>query len=182
MKTACLTLVMIGCAVFSHGASLALSPNPAPQEQSSESSTRPPGSDHPTDASSPENGKPQKIRAHSDGQRTRRHIPDKNHSRNRVSLTKANRSRQPRNSRERSTPENGISVHQPSPIKPGGVAKIANHRAPSVRTAGTAALSGTQFKDSRNRGVAPAIIGGTASSTKGTAAINGTSINRRHVN
>src|SRR5579862_1670851 len=174
MRTACLTLVMIGCAVFIQGTSYAFSPNSAPQEQSSESSTkRAPVYD----------GKSQKDRTPHDEQRTRRHVSSTNHLRNRVGLNKPNRRSQLRTGRERSMPGDVTNVHQPSPGKSAaGAAKIADRSSLSVRTAGVAALNGTQFKDSHNRGVAPAIIGRTANATKGTAAINGTTINRRHVN
>lgn len=175
MKTTCLALLMIGCTALIHGTSYASSPKPAMQEQSPESSTKRPGSDHPTDTASAENG-----------QRTRRRISDKKQSQSRVSPTKVNRPRQLRqlrNGRERSRPESGMNVHQTSTSKPvAGATRIANHPTVPVHREGAAALNGTQFRDSRNRGAAPAIIGGTASATKGTAAINGTRINRRHVN
>lgn len=174
MRTACLTLVMIGCAVFIQGTSYAFSPNSAQQEQSSESFTkRAPAYD----------GKGQKDRTPPDEQRTRRHVSSTNHLRNRVGLNKPNRPIQFRTGRERSTPRNVMNVRQPSPGKSAsGAAKIANRSSLSVRTASVAALNGTHFKDSHNRGLAPAIIGRTANATKGTAAINGTTINRRHVN
>jgi hypothetical protein len=174
MKTACLTLVMIGCAVFIHGTSYAFSPNSAPQEQSSESSTK---------RAAAHDGKGQNDGTPPYEQRTRRHISATNHLRNRVGLNKPNHPLQLRMGRERSTPGNVMNVRQPSPGKSAtGAAKIANRSSLSVRTASVAALNGTQFKDSHNRGLAPAIIGRTANVTKGTAAINGTAINRRRVN
>ena len=182
MKTACLTLVIIGCAVFVNGAGYASSPNPAPQTQSSASSTKLPGSEHPTNAASAENGNRQKIGTHSDGQRTRRHMSDANHSRNRVSLSKANRPRQLRNGRVRSTPENPINVRQPSTSRPSGVARIADHRTPPARIPGITALSGQQFRNAHSRASSMATIGGPVSPARNTAAINGTSINRSRVN
>ena len=180
MKTACLILAMISCAVLIHATSYALSPTPAPQEQSSESSTTSSDSAHPMDAASAENRKRQKVGTHSD--RTRSHISHKNHSPSRVSLTKANRPRELRNGHEPSTPKNVINVHQPSSSKPAGDAKITNHRTPPVRTAGITALSGQQFRNPHNRAASMATIGGPLDPTRNTAAINGTSINRRHVN
>jgi hypothetical protein len=182
MKTARLTLAIIGCAVFILGTSYASSPNPAPQAQSFASSTKPPGSEHSTDAASAKNGKRQKIETHSDGQRTRRHISDANHSRNRVSLRKANRQRQLRNGRARSTPENPVNVRQPSTSKLSGVARIADPRTPPARIPGITSRSGQQFRNAHNRASSMATIGGPVNPARNTAAINGTSINRRHVN
>lgn len=182
MKTARLTLTIIGCAVFILGTSYASSPNPAPQAQSSASSTKPPGSEHSTDAASAKDGKRQKIKSRVDGQRTRRHISDKNQLRNRLSLTNENRSKQLRNGRERSMPENRMNVHPPSLGKAAGVAKITNDRTPPVRTGGTAALNGRQFRNVNNRVSSVASIGGAVNPARNTAAINGTNINRRHVN
>lgn len=183
MKTSCLTLVMIGCVVLIHGTGYAFSSNPAPQEQSAESSTKPLGSGHATDGAPTHAGKGQKNGSVYDGQRTRSHISGKNHPHSRASLTRTSRPKQPRNGRERSTPGNVMNVHQPSSGKSAaGAAKLANRRKLPVRPPGGAALNGRQFKDSRNRGVGPAIISGTANATKGTAAINGTGTNRRHVN
>ena len=180
MKAACLTLVMIGYAVLIHGTSYAFSPNSTPQEQSSESSTTSSDSAHPMDAASAENRKRQKVGTHSD--RTRSHISPKNHSPSRVSLTKANRPRELRNGHQPSTPKNVINVHQPSSSKPGGDAKITNHRTPPVRTPGITALSGQQFRNLHNRAASMANIGGPLNPVRNRAAINGTSINRRHVN
>lgn len=183
MKSACLTLVMIGCAVLVHRTSYAFSTNSGPQEQSSESSIKPRSSNHPMSASSADNRSHQKFGTYSDGQQTRRHISDKKHSHNRIDPIRGTRPKQGRNSRERSTSENVMNAHQPRPGKPdAGAAKIANRRNLPVRTAGVGALNGTQIKDSHNRRVAPAIIGRTANTTKGTAAIEGTSLNRRHAN
>lgn len=174
MKTACLTLVIIACAAFIHGTSYAFSSNSAPQEQSSESSAK---------RATAHDGKGQKDRTPSDEQGTRRHVSSTNHLRNRAGLNKPNRPTQLRTGRERSTPGNVMNVHQSSPGKSAaGAAKIANRSSLSVHTAGVAALNGTQSKDSHNRGVAPAIIGRTANVTKDTAAINGTTVNRRRVN
>lgn len=180
MKTACLMLATICCPVFVHGTSYAFSPHTAPREPSSVSSTTSSVNAHRTDAASAENRKRQKVGAHSD--RTRRHISGKNDSHNRTGPMKATRPKQVRNSREPSTSEHVTNVRGPSLSKPPVGAEIANRRSLPVRAAGVAGLNGTQLKDSHNRGVAPAIIGRTASATKGTAAINGTRINRMHVN
>ena len=182
MRTACLTLVMIGCVVLIHGTSYAFSASSAAKDKSSESSPKPPASDAPTDAASVENGKRQKVGSHSDEQRTRRHISDKRPSRSYASLTKANRPRQLRNERERSTPENTINVHQPSSSKPAGATKIVTHRTQPVRTPETAALSGQQLRSAHNRALDTATISGAVKPARNTAAINGTSLNRKHVN
>jgi len=135
MKTASLTLVMIGCTVFIHGTSYAVSPNSAPQEQSSESSTK---------RAAAHDGKGQKDETPPHEQRTRRHISATNRLRNRVGLNKPNRPMQLRSGRERSTPANVMNVRRPSPAKSTtGAAKIANRSRLSVRTASVAALRDT---------------------------------------
>ena len=182
MKTACLTLAIISCAMLVHGTSYAFSPNSAPQQQSSESSAASSGKDRPTDAATAENGKRQKVSTDSDERRTRSHISDKNHLRSPVSLSKANRPRPSRNGRERSTPKNAINVHQPSSSKATGAARNVNHRTAHVRTAGTAGLGGQQFRNANNRPSRMATVSGRVNPARNTAAIDGTSVNRRHAN
>jgi hypothetical protein len=182
MKTACLTLVMIGCVVLIHGMNYAFSPSSTAKEISSESSAKLPASDSPTDAASVANGERQTVGTHSDEQRTRRHISDKRPARSYASLTKVNRPKQLRNARERSTPENTINVHQPSSSKPAGATKLVTHRTQPVRTAETAALSGQQLRSAHSRALGTATIGGAVKPARNTAAISGTSINRKHVN
>lgn len=176
MKAAYLTLAMIGCAVSVHGTSHAFSFIPASPEQSIESSSRS-LSGHATDVSSAHEGERQKDRTSSDKQRTRRRAPNENHQ---AKPIKANRPKQLRNGRERSPSKNVMSVAQPSSSKPGlGAVKVANNRTLPARTNGVAALSGQQFRNSRHRGTAPATVGGPPSSTRNTATISGTSMNRK---
>lgn len=184
MKTVCLMLSMIGSAMLVNETSYAFALSPASPEQSSLTSAKPPGSDHATDAAVlPGNRQRQKHGTRSDEQRTRRHISDKNHSHSRVNPTKANRPKQLRNSRERSTSQNVMNVHQPSSSKPTpGAARIANNRSLPVRSPNVVALNGQQFKNAHNRASSMTTIGGPANPVRNTAAIDGTGINRRHVN
>lgn len=183
MKAACLALAMIGCAVLIQGTSYAFSLSPASQEQSTDSSTKQLSGDHPTSAASPHDGERQKDGATADQQRTRRRTPKKNFSHTHANPIKANRPKQVRNGRERSTSENVKSVAQPSPSKPAvGTAKIASIHNLPVRGAGLNALNGQQFKNPRKRPAAPATVGGPASPTKRTEAISGTGMNRKRLN
>jgi len=182
MKTVYLTLAIISCALLIPGTSHAFSPNSAPQQQSSESSAASSGNERPTDAASAENRSHQKFGTHSEGHRTRRHISDKGHSRSYANLRKANRPRPSRNGRERSTPKNAINVHQASSSKTAGYQRIVNHPTAPVRTAGTASLGGQQFRNANNRASTMAAISGSANPARNTAAINGTSVNRKHAN
>lgn len=183
MKAACLTLAMVGCAVLFHGTSYASSLSPALQEQSSEGSTKPLSGDHATDAVSTHDGKRQKDRIPSQEQVTRRRTSNKNHSHGNANLMKANRPKQLRKGRESSTSQNGMSVGRPRLSRPTvGAAKITNSRNLRARTTGVAALDGRQVKDPRNRGAAPAMVGGPANAAGHTAAISGTGMNRRRLN
>ena len=182
MKTACLTLVMIGCAVLMRGTSYAFSPSSAPQRQPSESPAASSGNDRPTDAASAENRSHQKFGTYSDGQQTRHHISDKSQSRSYASLSKMNRPRPSRNGRERSTPKNVINVHQPSSSKTAGYPRMVSPRTAAVRTAGTASLGGQQFRNANHRASTMAAIRGSVNPARNTAAITGTSTNRRHPN
>jgi len=151
-------------------------------------SSRRAGSDHSRDAgrtatASSSDDKRPKVGIPSDEHVNDRHISAKSHSRSRGSLIKANRPQQFRNIRERSTSVNMRSVLAPSSGNPAaGGAKIANSRTLPVRTTGLATLNGQQFKNSRNRGVGLATIGGPTRAPRNAAAINGTSTLRKHVN
>ena len=183
MKAACLTLAMVGCAVLFHGTIYASSLSPALQEQSSEGSTKPLSHDHATDAISTHNGKRQKDRIPSQEQVTRRRTSHKNQSHGHANIMKANRPKQLRNGRESSRSENGMSVDRPRLSRPAvGAAKITNSRNLRALTAGVASVDGRQVKDPRNRGAAPAMVGGPANATGHTAAISGTGMNRRRLN
>ena len=183
MKTVCLMLSMIGSAMLVSDTSYAFALSPASQEQSSVTSAKPPGSDQATDAASPENRQHQKRRTRSDEQRSPRRISDKSHSHSRVSPTKVNRPKQLRNSRERSTSQNVMNVHQPSSSKAAaGAARIANNRSLPVRSPNVVALNGQQFKNAHNRASSLTTIGGPATRVRNRAVIDGTGMNRRHVN
>lgn len=180
MKAASLMLATIGCAVFIHGTSYAFLPNPASQEQSSESSTMSRGSDKSGNATSGENGKRLKIGTHSDERRTQRHISGQKRPPSYASLTKLNRPRPFRNARERSRPINALNGRQPGSSKPAGATKFATHRNQWFRTPETDALGGQQLRNGHNRASGTATIGGRVNPPRNTAAINGTGINPRH--
>ena len=182
MKAACLTLAMIGFTVLIDGTSYAFSFSSASQEQSTVSSSKPLSTDHATNAAPPHDPTVQKGGTPSD-ERTRRRSPNKNHPHSQAKPVKANRPKQLRNGRERSTAENVMSVAQPnSSTTAAGAVRVANNRTLARRPTGVAALSGQQFKNRRNRGAAPATVGGPPSSTRNTATISGTSINRKRSN
>lgn len=171
MKAACLTLAMVGCAVFFQETSYAFFLSAALQEQSTESSSKPLSGDR------------HKDRTSSDAHRTGRRASNKNHSHNQTNPIKANRPKQLRNGRERMASENVMNVGRSNSSKPSiGASKVPNNHKLPARTTGVAALSGQQFGNSRNRGAAPATVGGPPSSTRNTATISGTSISRRPLN
>ena len=181
MKAIYLVLALIGCAVPIHGAGHAASSDPASQQQSSESSAAPLSSDHASAAWADDRS--QKNGILSDERAARRRTSDKNHSRGRSTLTKPNRPKQLRNSRERSTSKTAMSVRQSSPTRrAAGTAKITNNRNLPAHTTGFAGLSGQQFKNPHNRGATPATVGGPAGATRRTAAIDGTGVKRRRSN
>jgi hypothetical protein len=57
--------------------------------------------------------------------------------------------------------------------------KTVNNRILPVRPLGTVSPTGPSSKNVHNRGPSPAAIGGPGDSTKNTAAINGSSMNRK---
>ena len=183
MKAACLTLAMVGCAVLFQETSYAFFLSPALQEQSTESSSKPLSGSRATDVSSAHDGDRHKDKTSSDEHRTRRRTSNKNHSHSQTNPIKANRPKQLRNGRERSASENVMNVGRSNSSKPAiGATKVPNNHNLSARTTGVAALDGRQVKDPRNRGAAPAIVGGPANATGHTVAISGTGMNRRRLN
>ena len=178
MKPIYLILTLIVCAVPIDGASHTASSN----QQSSESSARPVSSNHTSDAASAHD-RDQKDGTRSSERGARRHISDKNHSHSQANPIKANRPKQIRNGHERSTSENAMRVGQASPTRRAvGAAKITKNSNLPVHTAGSAGISGQQLKNPHNRGMTPATVGGPASATRKTAAINGTAVNARRLN
>ena len=182
MKAACLSLAMMSCALLIDGTSYAFSPGPASQD-STESSTKPLNGNHTTATASAHDGERQKNGTRSDEQGPRRRTSNKNHTHSQANLINGNRPKQLRNGRERSASDRITSVGQPSSSKAAvGAAKIANKHNLPVRRAGIDALGGQQFKNFHNRGATPATVGGPPNSTRNTAAISGTSVNRRRSN
>jgi hypothetical protein len=183
MKIVCLVLVMTTSG-FTQSTAYADASHLTPQQNPAISTDA--GRDHPRNTEhggQANDNKRQKVGTRSNEPGNARHVSGKNHSRNRANLIKANRPQQLRSIPNHSTSQNVMNVHQPGSGTPAvGAAKIANRRTLPVRTAGVGALNGRQFKDSHNRRVATAIIGRTASATKGTVVINGTSTTPRHVN
>jgi hypothetical protein len=100
----------------------------------------------------------------------------------RASLVKENHPKRPRKIRERST-QNVTNVRQMGSSPPAArAAKIAHNRPSPLGTTRVAALGGQQFARARSPAAAPATIGGPAKAPRSTAAIKGTTMNRRHVN
>ncbi|MGA8443206.1 MAG: hypothetical protein WB714_33650 [Candidatus Sulfotelmatobacter sp.] len=119
---------------------------------------------------------------------------DKNHPRNRASLSAATHRKQLPESRTRSTPGNAASLHQHGAGKSGAAAKgglIQNEtgrNAMLVRLAGTvrptAASLNPSLNNVRHRGPNPAVVGGSAGGSanlhsSNTGAINGTRMKRK---
>jgi hypothetical protein len=127
-------------------------------------------------------------------QRYPRHASDKNHPRNRASLTAANHPKQLPKSRTRSIPRNVANLHQPGSGKAGATAKggliqseTASNAVP-VRPPGTVRPTATKLNPSlnnvRHRGPNSAVVGGSASgsanlNSSNTGAINGTRMHRK---
>jgi len=104
------------------------------------------------------------------------------HSRSGASLSKANRPRQVRHRHEYSSPENVTSKQRSLLSKPGSASKVLNGPNSGVRFATGLAISGRFFRNGRNRGVIPSVIGGPANTKRNVETINGTEVHRRHVN
>jgi hypothetical protein len=192
MKTACLLLlttrlVTIGSGLR-HGIAYAAASSPGFQQASSESgaateSHHPGDTSHgspPTSAKDQKNGKPSNEERHA------HHISKKNLAPSHASFTKANRSTQFPNNRERSASANAVNSRQQAFAKSGGAAKggfiqsekVKSNvavRPPSVVRPAVATLS-----HARHRGPNPAVVGGSANSDRtNTGAINGTRMNRK---
>jgi hypothetical protein len=127
-------------------------------------------------------------------QRYPRHASDKNHPRNRASLTAANHPKQLPNGRKHSIPGNAANLHQLGSGKSGAAAKgglIQNETASNsmpVRPPGTVRSTATtlnpSLKNGRHRGPNPAVVGGSAGgsaklNSSNTVAINGTRMHRK---
>ena len=183
MKTAKLVLLIAGY-VLMHGVDYAAASNPAPQQSLQNSATA--GSDHSNDAehaTPASEGKGQKEATALDKRRDSRHISHKILSRSPARLTKPNHPKKIQNNHEPSRPENVMNVQQARLAKAvSGASQIANHRTSPIRPVTDSAISGQQFRNGRNPGATPVVIGGPAAATRSTAAINGTTIIRRHVN
>jgi len=104
-------------------------------------------------------------------------------SRNKQALSAPAQSREQQASNQplRSSPKNLPTLHQPTLAKPGADG-IAGGRTTPVRPARGSAISGQQLMNARNRSATPAAIGGPAHTTKGTASIIGTAVNRTRLN
>ena len=173
MKPLCFLFLTIACVLWIEGTTCAASS----QQTSAEGS-----------ATTPVAGNPSKE------QRYPRHASDKNHPRNRASLTVANHPMQLPNGRTRSIPGNAASLHQPGSGKSGAAAKaglihnVTASNAMPVRPPGTVRPTATTLNPSlnlspnnvRHRGPNPAVVGGSANLTSSnTGAINGTRMHRK---
>lgn len=167
MKIACLVFVLTGLGLV--GSSRAYASALAHQQTSE------------TPSGQANNDKRQKIGLPSHDPRTHHQASGKSHSRNRAALVKTNRPQQLRNTQKRPSSTSVMNVQQPRSGSPAvGSARIANNRPLPVHTTAVAAL-GRQVKFS-NRGSTFASIGGPPRTPRNTGTINGTSINRKHLN
>ena len=187
MKTACLLLLTIGPGL-THGIAYAAASSPVSQQASPESAATT-ESHHPGDTlhgSPPASAKDQKDGKPSDEEGHAHHISEKNLGRSRASFTKANRSTQFPNNRERSPSGNAMNFRQQAFAKSGGAAKgglIQNetvNNALPVRTSRVVRPTVPSLNNVRHRGPNPALVGGSANlHSRNTGAINGTGMNRK---
>ena len=184
MKTGSLIPLIAGCVllpVIAYGEVA----HPAPQQSSGNSTTNA-GSDHSGDAEhatvSSQSKQPKETVA-SDEHGNSRHIPNRIRPRSRTSLNKTNHPKKVQHNLEHSRPEGVTSMHQQVLTKPADAAsKVVTRHTPPVRPATGVAISGQQFRNGRNRSATPAVIGGPANPRRNTEAINGTEVNRKHLN
>lgn len=184
MKAAGLILLFAGFVLVRGSAyAYASSSYPAPQQVPGTPAAA--ASDHSSDArhaTPTTDGKRRKEPTASDDGVDLR-VSDKIHSHRRTGVTKPNRPKQVQHSPERSKPQSATNLQQPSLTKPiAGAGTIANHRTPPIRPAAGAGISGEQFKNSRQRSVTPAVIGGPANTRRNAATLNGISMNRKPLN
>jgi hypothetical protein len=82
--------------------------------------------------------------------------------------------------RQANTPGNTTDFHQMGASKSIAVPDKVDHRSlPVVRSRDIAALSGQAFKNGHNRASSMVLLGGRANSTRSTAGISGTDLNRK---
>lgn len=182
MKTACLILVMVGCAMMPSNAFGSAS-NLAPQQSPENSTTA--GSDRPSDT---QHAVAANERTHqNDGtssgeQRDRLHSSGKPRARSHATLIKAHAPKQFQNGREALGSKNLAKVQRPGSSRPFfGREKFASNRTPPIRPATGSAMGGQQLNNARNRAAA-AVIGGPADAIRNRGTLSGNSTSRKHRN
>jgi len=192
MKTTCLLFLAMSWAALMHGTSDPGPPNQISEQPPSESREK-------TVSDRPRNGNDSRVRGekdqagggHSNEKESGNHNADRNGENRPTHITRAllkRRFQQPPSNQALSTRKpgnhnprtntlgNALDFPMRRPSRSLGLAgKTAGNRSLPV----PAALSGQQFKNAHNRGASLAIIGGPANSTRNTAAVNGTSMNRK---
>lgn len=185
MKTASLILLIVGC-VLVCGVAYASVANLGSQQSSGNSATDP-ESDRSTNAERAtvsSQSRDRNATIDSDERAGRHYVSNRTRPHRLPTPSKANRHKQVQHDREHSRPEAVTRMHQQSLPKPASTTSkvVAIHTLP-VRPATGAAISGQQFRNGRNRSATPiAAIGGPTSTRRSAAAINGTEVNRRHLN
>jgi len=187
MKIICHLFLAIGCAALMPETGYA-APSNAASQQTSPERVASPVSEHPQDAGQAapaQGGTRQKGGNPSDGRGDNPQVSVKNHPRSPVTTMKA-RPKQLSNNREHSPSGNTMSVHQPGSDKSGSTAKtgLIQHKTANTavprRPPSAIRASMPLLNNVRHRAANPAVIGGSANSTRRNAGtINGTSVHRR---
>lgn len=175
MNTARAILVMAGCFLLQ---GIAQASALVAQQSVGNSTMAASGHSNDADRTTPPNDrKAQTPSDEGDGLR----LPDRIYSHN-AGLTRPKRLKVAQNRGEHSRSRTFINVRQPSSIKPTRPAgTIAANRSQPIRPAAGFGISGEQVENGHNRGTIPAVIGGPAKTIKSNAALNGTAMNRRHL-
>jgi hypothetical protein len=184
MKDTCLLVLMIGCAVLTHGRAYANAVGPTSQQTSPESL-----SDHSQDGelapqTHAQNHQNERNLAREPGDHG--HGSAGNHPRSGAGLPRANRPTQFPNRRERFPSGIAMNLRNSGSNKSGGAAKgglIRQGQAngtQSLRTPDVVRPRAPSLNNVRHRGANPAVIGGAANSdARDSGAINGTRVHRK---
>ena len=169
MKTACSLFLMMSCAALAPNTSLAAS---AQQSSTKSSLTR-------------DSARSQDARQFSDDRRVRGATSVQNHPRRPTNTINVHPKQLP-NNREHFQSKNSTKFLRPGSGKSAGAAKggvvqrETTHKTGLVRPASGSRPTAPSFDNVRHRGANPAVIGGSANSTRRNAgAISGTSVHRR---
>jgi hypothetical protein len=185
MKVACLLFLTVSWAGLMLGTGYAApsqqtpAGSPANEGSTKEASDR--SHDDHVHATPADDGKHQKEESPSE-QQARRRAAAKNRPRSRANLTVANRPKQLPIRRERSKPLNATNPYPADLDKSGDAAKGQNRTANNalpVHSTSVVRPTVASLNNVRHRGPNPAVVGGSASNTGNTGALNGTRMHRR---